>query len=117
MKEFDLDSEIKSLRVPERGRDFWDNFPGRVMAELRAAPEVRHVPTASMPRLAWGLGLALGCLAASLCLGPGPMPKTISHAWLKDRMAFSQSAARIQNKLCTLIRDEHGLHRLIEDQQ
>ena len=37
MKNFDLDSELKSARVPERGGDFWDAFPRRVLAELRAA--------------------------------------------------------------------------------
>ena len=68
MKNFDLDSELRALRVPERDQDFWDAFPQRVLAELRAGPAVPPARRTSMPRLACGFGVALACLAAGFCL-------------------------------------------------
>src|SRR5208282_6822822 len=68
MKKFDLDSELKGLRVPEHDSDFWDAFPQRVLAELRVPPAFAPVRNPSVPWLAWGFGAALACLVAGFCL-------------------------------------------------
>ena len=116
MKDFDLDSELKALRVPERGQEFWDAFPERVLAELRSAPAVPPARRSSMPRLAWGFGAALACLAAGFCLGQSRMPKTVCYGLLKDEMKLRQTVRQFPARVDALMQDEHGLHKLIEDQ-
>ena len=38
MKDFDLESKVKAVRVPERDEDYWEAFPHRMMTELRSVP-------------------------------------------------------------------------------
>jgi hypothetical protein len=116
MKNFDLDSELKTLSVPERGREFWDAFPQRVLAQVRAAPAAPPVRTTSMRRRAWGMGAALACLVASLCLGLSRVPKTACYALLKNGRELRQTARQFPGQLRALMQDEHGLHKLIEDE-
>src|SRR5271167_3677454 len=84
MKKFDLDSELKAMSVPERGQEFWDSFPERVLDELRSTPPAPSGRLIPVPWLAWGLGTALACLAALLCLGHSRLGKTACYALLKD---------------------------------
>jgi hypothetical protein len=51
----------------------------------------------------------------SFCLWQSRLPKTLSHALRKDEREFRQSVARLDNNLGRLMRDEHGLGKLIED--
>jgi len=115
MKKFDLDSELKALRVPERGRDFWEAFPRSVAAELRAAPRFTPARTTFRPRLVWGLAAGVACLAAALCLGH-ETPKTLYCVLLKDEKELRQTVRQFPAHVRALMQDEHGLHKLIEDQ-
>ncbi len=115
MKNFDLDSELKSARVPERGGDFWDAFPRRVLAELRAAPAAPPARVRTLPRLAWSLGAALACLAAVFCLGRSRMPGTVCCVLLENEKELRQTVRQFPARARVLMQDEHGLHKLIED--
>ena len=115
MKNFDLESKVRNLRVPERDEDYWEAFPRRVLTELRSLPAERPAQRAFMPGLAWSGRLALACLLVGFCLWQSRMPKALSHALLKDEQELRQSVARLHNNLGTLMQDEHGLHKLIED--
>ena len=115
MKDFDLESELRAMRVPERDAQFWDAFPQRVLAELRAPPPqppVRHAPS----RLAWGAGLALAGLAAGFCLGHSRASKTVAYALVSNERELRQTIQQFPDHVRTLMQDEHGLHKLIEDQ-
>jgi hypothetical protein len=116
MNDFDLESKIRGLRVPERDEDYWEDFPRRVLTEMRSAPAERPAPRTFMPGLLWCGRVAVACLVAGFCLWQSRMPKALSHALLKNENEFRQSVARFENNLGTLMQDEHGLHRLIEDQ-
>ena len=116
MKDFDLESKVKAVRVPERDEDYWEAFPRRVLAELRRVPAERPARRAFMPGLLWCGRLALACLMLGFCLWQSRMPMTLSHALRKDEQELRQSVTRFQNNLGRFMQDEHGLHRLIEDQ-
>ena len=116
MKDFDLESKIKAVHVPERDEDYWQAFPRRVLTELRAIPAERPARRAFMPGLLWGGRVALACQMLGFCLWQGRMPRALSHALLKDEQELRQSVARFHHNLGTLMQDEHGLHKLIEDQ-
>ena len=115
MKDFDLESKMKSLRVPERGEDYWEAFPQRVLAEVRAVPAERSAPQAWMAGFFWGARLALTCFMLAFCLWQSRMPKALSHALLKDEKELRQSMERLHNNLGRLMEDEHGLDSLIEN--
>lgn len=116
MKRMDLDSELKALGVPERGQEFWDSFPQRVLEELRAAPSAPPIRVLTMPRLAWGLGTALACLVTGLCLGHSRMGKTACYALRKDEKELRRTVRQFPVHIRALMQDEHGLGKLIEDQ-
>jgi len=116
MKDFNLESEIKALHVPKHRDEYWEAFPDRVLAELRAEP-VAPVRTHSiMPELMWVARVAFACLMLGFCLWQSRAPRALSHVLLKDERAFRQSVARFDHNLSRFMQDEHGLHRLIEDQ-
>ncbi|MGD0813589.1 MAG: hypothetical protein ABSA83_08310 [Verrucomicrobiota bacterium] len=115
MKDFDLESKVKALRVPEREEDYWQTFPDRVMKELRRAPE-RPARRVFMPGLMWCARLALACAMLGFCLWQSRMPATLSHALRKDEQELRQSVERIHDNLGRLMQDEHGLDKLVEDQ-
>jgi hypothetical protein len=115
MKDFDLESRVKAVRVPERNGEYWEAFPRRVLSELRAVPAERPAPRAFLPGFMWCGRLALACLMLSFCLWQSRMPGTISRALLKDEKELRRSVQRMESNLGRLMRDEHGLDSLIKD--
>jgi hypothetical protein len=115
MKDFDLESKVKSVRVPERDGDYWEAFPRRVLAELRAVPAVRPARREFVPGLLWCGRLALACLMVGFCLWQSRMPRELSHILREDQKELRQSMAQFQVNLCRLMQDEHGLEKLVED--
>jgi hypothetical protein len=115
MKDFDLESKVRAVRVPDRAEDYWEAFPGRVLSELRAVSAERLERRSFMPGLLWGGRLALICLMLTFCLWQSRMPRALSHALLKDEKELRQSVARFHNNFGKLMQDEHGLHELIEE--
>lgn len=115
MNDFDLESKIKALRVPERDADYWEAFPQRVLAELPPVSEP-PAPRSLLPNFWWGGRLAVAGLMLGFCLWQSRMPRALSHVLRKDEAELRQSVQRFDNNLGRFMQDEHGLHRLIEDQ-
>jgi hypothetical protein len=116
MKKFDLDSELKVVRVPEREQEFWDAFPRRVMAELRGASATQPVRTPWLPRLAWSFVPALACVAACFCLWETRLPKMLRYTVIQDERELRQTVRQFPVQIRAFMQDEHGLGKLIEDQ-
>ncbi len=115
MKEFDLESKIKSVRVPERGEDFWQTLPPRVLARAQSAPKPRALPFHHSLFAILNSKFALACLVAGICLWQSRMPQAISHRLLQDERQMRQALAHLPERLDTLMQDEHGLHSLVQD--
>ena len=117
MKFSDLESQIKSVRVPERDGEFWQTLPRRVLAKAQAAPK----PTPPASTLHFGLCIlhyskfAFAALLLGFCLWQSQLPQAVSHAVLKDGRQMRLALAQVHNGLDMLMRDEHGLHNLIQD--
>ena len=116
MKDFDLESKVKAMRVPERDENYWEAFPQRVLAELRTLPVEQPARRSSLSGLWWGGRLALACLMMAFCVWQSRMPVALSRTLHKDEMELCQSVARFHNNLDRLMQDEHGLHKLVADQ-
>jgi len=115
MNNHDLESKIKALRVPERGEEYWESFPERVLAETRAAPAEQPAPRVIWPGLEWMGRLAVACLMLGFCFWQSPLPRELARAVRQDEMRFHQDMQRFESNLARLMRDEHGLHQLVED--
>ena len=60
MNDFDLDAKLKSLCVPERTEEYWNDFPAQVRGQLhRAFPELPPQSTGGW-QLAWASGVGSG---------------------------------------------------------
>ena len=71
MNDFELESKLKSVRVPERTEEYWEDFP---RAGARAiAPRAPGMPTLAnswLPQLAWRRGFALAWSLVLLVFSP-----------------------------------------------
>ena len=120
MKDLDLESKIKSVRVPERDGEFWQALPQRVLAKAQAAPGPAPgaIPSPLFDHSLFTLlnsRFALAVLLLGLCLWQSRMPQAISHQLLKEQREMRQALAQFPQRLDNFMRDEHGLHHLIQD--
>lgn len=116
MNDFDLESRIKSLRVPERDEEYWNSFSGQVLMQLRRPVAERAPEPSPMARFGWNASFALGCVAACFCIWQtytGP----VSHAISKQQKEIRHALLQFHDNIGKVMRDEHGLHRLVEEPQ
>ena len=113
MSDFELESKLRSVRVPEKTDEYWEDFPALVRSQLhrtRARPAaVERAQTRWLPQWAWGSGLATACVV--LCLALWPAFQTV----VKDERAFQRDAARFPHQLHLLMADEHGMQYLVSE--
>jgi len=111
MNDFELESKLKSVPLPERTEDYWENFPAQVRANLRHATVELAPRNFWLPRLAWGSGFAAACLVFTLSLWPSV--RVLVH----DEKTFRHELAHLPKNLRTFMADEHGMHYLVADQE
>ena len=117
MRNIDLESKIKSVRVPERDREFWQTLPQRVMvrAQTAAEPPAPRVPFHYSLFTILNSQLALACLVLGFCLWQSRMPQAVSRVLLQNEREMRQTLAQFPARLGVLLSDEHGLHNLVQD--
>jgi hypothetical protein len=109
MSDSELESKLKSVRVPEKTDEYWEDFPTCVRSQLRRPAAVERTQTRWMPQWAWSSGLATAC--AVLALSLWPMFQTV----VKDEHALQRDAARFPHQLHLLMADEHGMQYLVSE--
>ena len=118
MNDFELESKLKSVPLPARTEDYWENFPVRVRAKLRPdradwAP--RNNPS---PWLVWAGGIACACLVIGLSVWCERHPRQNPfYALIQNERAIRKELAQFPGHLRVFMQDEHGMHRLIADQE
>jgi hypothetical protein len=118
MKRIDLESQIKSVRVPERDEEFFRDLPQRVLARAQAAPEPSPLPRSfSFSLFAIQTSkFVFPAVVLGFCLWQSRMPQAAFRALQEDRQEVRVALAQVHSSLDTLMRDEHGLHYLVQDQ-
>lgn len=111
MNDFDLQSKLKSVPVPERTDEYWENFPVQVRANLCRAPIELAPRNLSLARLAWPGGFALACALFVLALWPS------FNILLKNERMFRRELAELPKHLRVFMADEHGLHYLVAEKE
>jgi hypothetical protein len=117
MKPLDLESKLKSLRVPDPGEEFWEGLPRRVLARARTdpAPDAGVWPARRSLPAVLKLRIALAVVAAAFCLWQSRLPQTVSRLLWQNGRQTRLAIAQLPERLDTLMRDEHGLHDLVQD--
>ena len=112
MNDFDLESKLKSARVPERPEEYWEDFPARVRVQLRRERREFAPRRAWRLRLAWAGGFALAVALAFVCL-QFQLPQTVSHAIAKQHRQFHAQLARLDAGLHHLMLNTDGMGYLL----
>ena len=116
MNDFDLESKLKSVPLPERSEDYWENFPMQVRLNLRRARVESMPQNPWLPRLAWAGGFALAVALGFCCVQFQPL-KAVSVALSKKETHLRTELAQFHAKLRVLMQDEHGMHYLIAEKE
>ena len=114
MNDSELESRLKSVRVPERTGDYWDDFPGRVRVQLR------REQIDSAPRSAWRARLKL---ASTFAMAIGLMwfgerfhpLATTSAAITRHTVTLRAEMARLEQGLNLVAFNPHGMGYLIAE--
>jgi hypothetical protein len=112
MNDFDLESKLGNLRVPERTEEYWNDFPLQVRMQLhRSRSELS-------PRSFGGLRFACaGCFALALilvCFQFHPL-QTVSLAITKQERHFHMQLARLDTGLHKLMLNTDGMGYLLAE--
>jgi hypothetical protein len=114
MNDFELESKLKSLRVPERPEEYWDDFPSRVRVQLPRQRREFVPQNAWRPRLAWAGGLALAVALVFACVEFRPI-QTMSLAITKQQRQFHSQLARLDAGLHKIMLNTDGMGYLLTE--
>jgi hypothetical protein len=115
MNDFDLESKLKGLSVPERPEEYWEDFPALVGRQLGRVPAGYRRENSS-PGLFRRFGLGFACLLMGLLVFSQPL-KAASHAALLKEHVISRQLAALPRQFHILMADEHGLHYLVAEKE
>jgi hypothetical protein len=114
MNDFELESKLKSVRVPERPDEYWNDFPSRVRVQLRRERR-EFMPRGSWrPRLAWAGGFAVAVALVFVCVQFHPL-QTVSLAITKQQRHFHAQLARLDAGLHVLMLNTDGMGYLLTE--
>lgn len=112
MNDFDLESKLRNLRVPERTKEYWNDFPSQVGGQLhRASPELPS-HSAGGWQFVWAGGMALALVL--VCLQFHPL-QTVSLAIAKQERHFHMQLARLDTGLHKLMLNTDGMGYLLAE--
>jgi hypothetical protein len=118
MNDFELESKLKTVRLPARTEDYWEYFPAQVRAKLRPRRADWTPRNVWSPRLAWAAGIAYACLLLSLSVWCERHPRQNPfYSMFQNERAIRKELAQFPGHLRVFMQDEHGMHRLIADQE
>ena len=116
MNDTDLNATLKSVHVPGRPEDYWENFPSQVRFQLRQAASSQEIQESRLPRFAWKMGVSFACLIVGLLVLSQPLKAASSAIFQKGQFVRLQLAA-LPSHLRVLMADEHGLHYLVAEKE
>ena len=114
MNDSDLEKRLKSVRVPERSEDYWEDFPSRVRVQLRRERVTSTPQTIWRLRPAWAAGFALAVVLIFACVQFHPL-QTVSLAIAKKENHFRAQLAQLDTGLHRLMLNTDGMGYLLAE--
>ena len=116
MTDFDLETKLKAVLLPERPEDYWEHFPSQVRRQLDRTVPNSEARKTLVPQFAWKMGIGFACLAIGLLVLGQPL-KTAAGVIFKNERTIRQQLAQLPGHLRIFMADEHGLHYLIAEKE
>ncbi len=120
----DLNRMLKESPVTERPRDYWEDFPRRVVARLRQA-EDRSFPisgetvlwNARRLHLAWSWGFAVACLAVGIGIGSwiGTGRSVERGSSARYEKLYREMVTIFPNQVRAIIVDNHDIQLVLSE--
>lgn len=114
MNNFNLDAVLKAAKTPQGSAEDWNDIPCEVLAELRRVSAPERVATRQSLRLAWGIGLAMACLAIAFSIGYW-RGQASSPDVLQNAKVIRETLAMFPNRVRAIVQDERGLSLVLSD--
>ena len=123
MNNAELETLLRSAPVPERTRDYWEQFPKRITAKtywqtgrpaaLETASRSRSNPAA----MRWGLGLASACLLVGLILSlwTRQVPNDPAPPPTQAKQYFHEIATLFPHQVQAIVFDAQGVRFMLAD--
>jgi hypothetical protein len=111
-----LERLLKSVPVPPREADYWEDFPRDVVRRLRSpteAPSTR--PPNRRPRVVWlfAAATASAILALALILKPASRP---TPQFLLNEAVVGELLAMFPNRVRAILQDGQGMRLVLSDE-
>jgi hypothetical protein len=116
MNDADLKSKLKSVPVPERTEEYWDDFPSRIRGQLRRPAPSAELSENWLPQFAWKFAACAACFLFSLFIFNQPL-KAASSAIFQKEKAVRHQLAELPHHLRILMADDHGMYYLVADKE
>jgi len=114
MTDAELQSRLRSVPVPERSEDYWNDFPSRVRLQLPKERREFAPRNVWRPRLKLAGGLALAL--ALMWVGERYQPlQAASKAITKHEQQFQTQLARLKAGVRILVFNPHGMNYLLAE--
>lgn len=114
MTHFDLELKLKSVHVPERPDEYWNDFPARVRVQLRHRRSEEAPRLAWRTRLMWAGDFALTMAVVFICLRYHPLEAATNAIASRERH-FHAQLARLDTGLHRLMLNTDGMGYLLAD--
>jgi hypothetical protein len=114
MNDFELESKLKSVPLPERTEDYWENFPSQVRVNLHRAAVKPVRENLWRPRVAWAGSFALAIALVFVCIQFHPL-QTASVAINKHERHFRAQLAQLDTGLHVLMFNPQGMNYLLTE--
>jgi hypothetical protein len=114
MNDFDLESKLKGVCVPERPEEYWNDFPSRIRVQLRREQPQMAPRPAWRTRLMWASNFALTTAVLFICIQYHPLRSTTT-AIIKQERCFHAQLARLDGGLHRLMLNTDGMGYLLMD--
>ena len=114
MNDSELQTRLRSVPVPERAGEYWDDFPSRVRVQLHLVRQEARPRSVWRPRLKLAGGLALGLTL--MWVGERFQPlQTASKAITKHEQQLRVQFTRLESGMRTLVFNPRGMGYLLVD--
>jgi hypothetical protein len=114
MNDFELESKLKNVPLPERTEDYWENFPSQVRGQLRRARPHFTPQNVWGRRLVWAGGFAFVIALVLVCIQFHPLQTADADITNHERH-FHAQLEQLDAGLHTLMLNTHGMNYLLAE--
>ena len=120
MNDAELNRILKAVELPQRSKEYWEEFPRQVARQLNSPGPPDPRPANWLLRLAWAGGLAAVCVLAGFLIGHHFGQKQIETADANGQVLQSEKLIRevmamFPNRVRAIVKDDSGLQLVLSD--